>query len=934
MFCFKGDTIDSIFPLRRFDTDKNKMDYIRYVQDELGLLKLLIIDEISMVGSDKLGKVDQILRLAKDCPELIMGGCHIILSGDFFQLPPVLSKSLYKKPQVLDNANTKYGYQVYQSVNCFVELVQNFRFKSPEMVSLNNRIRTGTFKEGDEKQFKNIHASFKSFMMSRAFETLPKETLYVTPTKEVRNSINMQCLATIVTETNPQMYIWAKHHRSVRKRSTKKDANLDEGILYVTSDELKRAETLDVEIRKRLLSDRSKEDRHMTLEPVLHLAIGARVMLTSNLDPRLGLFNGSVGTVLQIYYLQRDEIDSRTHKFAQGSFNPYCQNYKKAAELDIQLPIVLVKFDKCFYSQTSPSFLKEENCIIPITPVTQCFSLSNMKNILRTQLPLKLAFATTVHKIQALSLEYEVFVLEKLFIKGLAYVGTSRATTNEGLHIVESENCKFTASLINQGDFSEIHDEYKRLWQTLRNESRRIAQAYMPSSQFQICSDFGEKLHRPHIEYYPKKTKSRRDNLRSDSRLQNDQSYNSNAKLVVQNSSSTSRPKMQTLKTNAKESNSKRKLNENNDLKQQKDKIPIISNTSLYSSSQSYKLVGLTWINNSCAIDSIITQILMAYTLNLNDSQRNQFNLEFTRPLAHRINSIGNIFKDLYLWILNTNITLNSDRIPPNLNSDILNMIFLNPIIVRGRYTGVNTVFSSCFIDNRNFAAASKNEKTTFAFELKYKLQGSRHCTCQQRRTNLKRYNIAEINMDPFARDEYTIDDTFFFDFLKHKIENQKPCLICASHDRSSVEIISYSTLLAVQLDTSTGIAAGSQSLVTWHGQPMRRYFPNQVMFGCQRYSIISVTYGNGAHFRSLIKSNSDDNIYLYDGMNENKFTLQTFKNFPHNFYGSLAEFIIYKICEVEDRCIRHEPFQFQYENWSFSRTVLRRLHQPEIALI
>ena len=61
---FKGYTIDSVFPLQSFEHNKLKHDYIRRVQDELGPIKLIIIDEISMIGADKLGTVDQICRLA------------------------------------------------------------------------------------------------------------------------------------------------------------------------------------------------------------------------------------------------------------------------------------------------------------------------------------------------------------------------------------------------------------------------------------------------------------------------------------------------------------------------------------------------------------------------------------------------------------------------------------------------------------------------------------------------------------------------------------------------------------------------------------------------------------------------------------------------------------------------------------------------------
>lgn len=50
--------------------------------------RTLIIDEISMLDADRLDLVDRILRVAKGSFEPF-GGIQVVLSGDFFQLPPV-----------------------------------------------------------------------------------------------------------------------------------------------------------------------------------------------------------------------------------------------------------------------------------------------------------------------------------------------------------------------------------------------------------------------------------------------------------------------------------------------------------------------------------------------------------------------------------------------------------------------------------------------------------------------------------------------------------------------------------------------------------------------------------------------------------------------------------------------------------------------------
>lgn len=49
---------------------------------------VLVIDEISMIGADLFKKVDEIIKSVRSC-HLPFGGIQLIVSGDFFQLPPV-----------------------------------------------------------------------------------------------------------------------------------------------------------------------------------------------------------------------------------------------------------------------------------------------------------------------------------------------------------------------------------------------------------------------------------------------------------------------------------------------------------------------------------------------------------------------------------------------------------------------------------------------------------------------------------------------------------------------------------------------------------------------------------------------------------------------------------------------------------------------------
>ena len=83
---------------------------------------------------------------------------------------------------------------------------------------------------------------------------------------------------------------------------------------------------------------------------------------------------------------------------------------------------VLVKFD----SYSGPSFLATEPNVVPIPPFS-CTSESFGSNFERTQFPLKLAWAITIHKSQGLTLPKVWIDLgnsEKA--SGLSYVALSR----------------------------------------------------------------------------------------------------------------------------------------------------------------------------------------------------------------------------------------------------------------------------------------------------------------------------------------------------------------------------------------------------------------------------------------------------------------------------------------------------------------------------
>ena len=167
------------------------------------------------------------------------------------------------------------------------------------------------------------------------------------------------------------------------------------------------------------------------LEAVVCLAHSARVMLTSNLWVDVGLVNGAMGTVQAICYRTGGPPD---------------------------LPIaIMVRFD----SYSGPTF---PDGTVPITPLRRCWSSSGGGQCSRLQLPLKLAWAVTIHKSQGLTLDKVVVdVGKREFSTGLTFVACSRVRQLQDLLFTPPFTFQRLSSLSNSCRLKERQEEDQRL---------------------------------------------------------------------------------------------------------------------------------------------------------------------------------------------------------------------------------------------------------------------------------------------------------------------------------------------------------------------------------------------------------------------------------------------------------------------------------------
>jgi ATP-dependent DNA helicase PIF1 len=140
----------------------------------------------------------------------------------------------------------------------------------------------------------------------------------------------------------------------------------------------------------------ANDDEADGLEPQLCICLGARVMLTDNIWVENGLVNGSMGTVRDVVWNEgQDPIK----------------------DMPTAIMVEVDDYDGPKFPGTN---------YVPIFPVTRRFEYKK-RDCSRTNFPLRLAYAITVHKAQGLTLKQVVLNLErKDHSPGLSYVAISR----------------------------------------------------------------------------------------------------------------------------------------------------------------------------------------------------------------------------------------------------------------------------------------------------------------------------------------------------------------------------------------------------------------------------------------------------------------------------------------------------------------------------
>jgi ATP-dependent DNA helicase PIF1 len=365
------------------------------VREAVQKIQVLMIEEISMVENQTLERMNLVMQaILKDARPF--GGKQIILTGDFHQLPPVkpfhsclrCGRFLSKPPahickdcpagnaEVVFYDQDKWAFKAaaWKDLKLKnIRLKQVHRQKGTRFQDILNKIRNGLLLSEDEWQDLEREKDIPAGICPVRLMSLKRQV----------DELNQRQLRVITSPAKSWQAI-----DSYKRLGSNWSGSWD--TPWETDQPLKSH----------------------SFPGTLQLKIGAKVVLLVNLDPDAKLMNGSQGEVIDFEKVEGVEkgptesspaISSEGGKF-RSNFEP------------------IVRFAN-----------GQIKTISPVERQSRCGTNQRPYLAIRTQIPLLLAWALSIHKSQGMTLDYIDVSSKNLFEPGQLYVGLSRGTSLEGV---------------------------------------------------------------------------------------------------------------------------------------------------------------------------------------------------------------------------------------------------------------------------------------------------------------------------------------------------------------------------------------------------------------------------------------------------------------------------------------------------------------------
>jgi ATP-dependent DNA helicase PIF1 len=370
-----GQTIHSFFhfPARPIGFNQIKLLNPAIPSDLLKRLiieraKYFLIDEISMVRADLMDQIAWFFQ--KNFPDKgPFAGKKIIMIGDMDQLPPVV-----KEGPERDMIDARYKSEFFFDANCWgpgkeysstfktVKLTKVWRQSDPDFINLLNAIKTNTVSPFDIDRLNN--ACYKDGIFK------PEDGIFLCTTNALANEVN--------------------------------------------SEMLNRLDSKAIKLIGEIKGNFNEKD--CTVDPVIDLKIGCRVMLMRNckaIKEGEGYSNGEIGVLIDFKKIQTDFGD-----------NDYLGQEEKISFLVVRLDNGrTIEVSSHEFESIEYNYNKGED------------KISHKKTGTFIQYPVKVAYAITIHKSQGQSFDRVIIDLGEngAFAHGQTYVALSRCRSMQGL---------------------------------------------------------------------------------------------------------------------------------------------------------------------------------------------------------------------------------------------------------------------------------------------------------------------------------------------------------------------------------------------------------------------------------------------------------------------------------------------------------------------
>ena len=372
------------------------------LRSTLSGLKFILIDEISMVGINLFNYVDRRLQDIMGLKKTF-GGCHIICIGDLYQLQPVFDTWIFLMPSEGPGALATNQWHAHFKL---FELNTIMRQKDHKpFAEMLNRLREGKHTDQD-----------KAFISSKVIRADYRNRDY--PHKEV----------THLFSTNAAVHDF----NIAARKKTPIHILADDHVNGACSKEIER-------IHLDKMKDIDPKDAQ-GLETVLTIALEDRVEVSQNIAIRDGLTNGASGTIMKL----PKPPDDTDNLLARGLIWVYFDDKRIGAE-------ARTKGVRLYRTGI-------DNTWTPIEPVTKHLQISRNTQITanRTQFPIRIAAAKTIHRSQGQTLNAVVTDFKAAKGAHMHYVAISRVTNPDHLYVTN-----FNSKKINTD--TDVHDEMARL---------------------------------------------------------------------------------------------------------------------------------------------------------------------------------------------------------------------------------------------------------------------------------------------------------------------------------------------------------------------------------------------------------------------------------------------------------------------------------------